>query len=103
MGRIEMLDTRKEYTELAWAKLTLATKTIYANTVEPGTAMLEPENTTIAVDDMTADDLSRARKNFRVLHLTADRMEVLSLKGSHRRLLFDYGLAGQRRAAWLAP
>ncbi|RPH09968.1 MAG: hypothetical protein CBC49_011150 [Alphaproteobacteria bacterium TMED89] len=103
MGRIEMLDPRKEETELAWAKLTLATKTIYANTIDPGTAMLEPENTTVPVDEMSTEDLTRARKNFRVLHLTADRLEVLSLKGNHRRLLFDYGLAGQRRAAWLAP
>ena len=103
MGRIAVLDPRKGETEAAWDKLNLATKAIYANRVDPGTAMLEPENTTVNVDDLTEDDLARAKKNFRVLHLTADRLEVLSLKGNHRRLLFDYGLAGQRRAAWLAP
>lgn len=103
MGRITMLDPRKTETEGAWEQLNLRTKAIYANRIDPGTAMLEPENTTVEVDDLTEDDLVRAKKNFRVLHLTADRLEVLSLRGNHRRLLFDYGLAGQRRAAWLAP
>ena len=103
LGRVEILDPRQAETEGAWSKLTLSTKAIYANRIDPGTALLEPENTTVAVDDLTADDLSRARANFRVLHLQADRLEALSLEGNHRRMIYDYGLAGQRRAAWIAP
>lgn len=80
----------------AWARVPDASRTLYATAEAPGTPAPAPPP--------PAPDPAAGIKNFAVLRLVFDGMEVLHLDPPpHRRAVFAWDAAGREGATWVVP